>query len=105
MATTKTRLAALETRSATLPPDGASLLRACERLPENERAAWTRSLTDDELMAMMRQHVAKYGGLDIDRLEENELEELCLIDDDAKYEEWISQLRLTKPHYFNKGKQ
>lgn len=101
----QTRLSKLEMQVATLPPDGNILLRTFERLPEHRRAAWTRSLTDDELMAMMQQHVAKYGGLDIDRLEENELEALCLIDDDAKYEEWISELCLTRPHYFNRGEQ
>lgn len=100
----QTRLSKLETQAIKLPPDGAYLASVYERLPENERDAWMRALTDDELMAMMQEH-AKYGGLNIDRLTEDELKTLCQIDDDAKYYEWLGQLRAAKPHYFSEGER
>lgn len=102
MATTKTRLAALETRAARLPPDGASLLRACNRLPESEQDAWWAARTEAELEAVI-QTGAGVDYLDFDKLTETELEFIAFADVTAsEYEQWLAELRRTRPGVFIK---
>lgn len=100
----QTRLSKLETQAATLPPDGAYLGSVYERLAESERGAWWDARTDAEIEAIA-QTDPKCAGLNFDRLTENELQFIADTDDSAKFDEWIAQLRITKPDCFSEAKR
>lgn len=71
----ETRLSKLESHAATLPPDGAALIRQGERLPAEERGRWLEERTDEELKAI---YLADGGKpVDWDRLTIAELEQIA----------------------------
>lgn len=69
------RLNKLESVAATLPPDGAALIRQAGRLPAGALPQWWERRTDEELKAIIEAD----GGepLDWDRLTVAELEQIA----------------------------